>query len=339
MTKESTPDVDLKSISGIGSKTATQLRDQFGDDRDALCAGYSIPGWIKTNIDGMGPVNTTALQAAAGEIIDEESDDSFRVLDPIQQKIRALHDNQFKIYDKYYYPVGFTAGNIALYYSGYYQGGSYKVQISRQVFSRDKVNSVTAAWWHPLDNEWRLFQEHTWEITSPFRCPISWSSSAEYLADIVDEFQWKYLTEYGLIWYQRSRNYLEEHYPESLNNETVHTDGYHDSREIRVSADLIGVTLDRIAIYWDSTGRRSTVRRIVKTPDGDFYQLSGETNIFQTNDSSFYDSYESKKGLAIDLANTTRKGAVNTRKGREEGGLWKYNRDGGVQCRILEEAT
>jgi len=206
-------------------------------------------------------------------------------------------------------------------------------------FDWDKVNSVTSAWWHPLDNKWRLFRKHTWDITSPFGCPISWSSGAEYLADVVDKFQWEYLTEYGLIWYQRSRNYLEEHYPESLNNETVLTGGYHDSREIRVSADLIGITLDRIAIYWDSTGRRSTVRRIVKTPDGHFYQLSGETNIFQTNDSSFYDSYESKKGLAIDLANTTRKGAVNTRKGREEGGLWKYNRDSGVQCRVLEETA
>lgn len=67
---------------------------------------------------------------------------------------------------------------------------------------------MTSAWWHPLDNKWRLFRKHTWDITSPFGCPISWSSGAEYLADVVDKFQWEYLTEYGLIWYQRSRNHL-----------------------------------------------------------------------------------------------------------------------------------
>ncbi|WP_302083960.1 hypothetical protein [Salinibaculum rarum] len=336
---------DLTTVPGIGSKTAENLRDRFGNDENAVNAAYSIPGWIAENIDGIGEKNLTALREYATETIpalQDDNDDGFRQTGPAttDKKARSLDRTKHEFYEKYYYPVGFTTENLCLWYSGYYQGGSYGRAISRQVWSKDKVNSIVWGYWHEVDNEWKPLKSHTYQIDSAICPPVKHPRGAEYLADIIEAFNWTHLSESGLIYYQRSRNYRVDDYPSSLSGETVIGNSLYDLREYNIDATLVGVTLDRIAIYWKNSYSGGKVIPIVKLPDGRFYKLRMNTTAkFQTADSNLLSGYNSVEALVTDLANTERSGMKGSRKGREDGGLWKYTRNSGVQVASKYESN
>jgi len=300
----------LEDVTGVGPALAERLRDKFGSDKDALAAAYSIPSWLNVNIDGLGETTTGHLHEAAVALVEQRYQDSVRQPASDIEKLNTLRsrNSRFEIYEKYYYPVGFTTDNLALYYSGKYQGGSMSTQITRQTFTRDKVNSLTVGYWNEFNRDWKLIKKHTWKLSrvrgSPLGSSVA-SGGSDYIADVIDQLEWTALTDYGLLVYQRNRNYLLEAYPETITDGTYITD-YLDDSEYSFSGELIGVTLDRIAVYWDNSARRNKAMPLVKTPDGRFYRVNGNSHM-QTDDLSLYRGYNSPKALAIDLANTERK--------------------------------
>jgi len=58
--------------------------------------------------------------------------------------------------------------------------------------------------------------------------------------------------------------------------------------------------MDRIGVYWTSSGRVETV---VKAPAGDLVRVDqSSVKRFQTNQSGLYDGYNSPEALVVDMA-------------------------------------
>ena len=251
-------DASLTDVPGIGEKTAENLRAMFNTDDAAMDAALSIPQWVLENIDGVGEQNLGHLQEYA-EATDHQSSEEGNY---------NLDGKDFTKYEKTYKPVGKTTDNRVLFYSGYYQGRSYKTQITRQVLSRDKVNKYLWAFWSW--SEWDFIFLH--ERNHPNRL------GDRKLADFMDDYEWEEYTEFGLIEYQRGRYYELDDWPDNAKGQPYRTfsDPTRETSELR-SMELVGITKDRIAIYAQDGRNGPSIRKFVRMPDGAFYQLHGRT--------------------------------------------------------------
>lgn len=273
----------LTDASGIGDKTAQNLMDKFGKANIALDAAVTIPNWLTENIDGIGEKNVQALADHADTLG--------------HKRASAITQNQtkqgFKIYEKRYYPVGETTDRIRWYYTGYFQGGSYGTAITRQTWSRDRVNRVMPTFYSMTEREPIKLQS----------TPSRLGKGKETFRDFIENREWESVTRLGMIWYTDSLKLKPEDMPEQM-------PGYQKRLE------PVGITTDRILVYMTegsggSRPKAPAVRKFVKDPKtGEWEAIHGRGNVSCHGSDKDFDP-----GKYADRAQVI--------KGMAEEGIWK----------------
>ncbi len=222
---------NLTDADGIGPKTAKNLLDAFDTTDVALDAVQTIPGWVRENIDGIGEANLENLREYAR--VNGHNDQTDRTL--------SLRGKKITYRDERYYACGQRADNLVLFYTGMYQGRSYSTTFSgRQRMTRDRVNRHAWAFFSFSERGYIVVDTH-------------WGGKGQYIADVIDEHDWKQITDTGAVYYQRNRNYEVDDYPETTKGmkQSSRVGGVSD---LLPNLELVGVTKDRIAIYRKGNG-------------------------------------------------------------------------------------
>lgn len=209
----------LEDVKGVGSSSAENLRnDIYDNDRVVMEVTLKAPNWVMENVDGMGEGNTKNLMMAAlHSDISRSSPPSSNAL-KLKRNYRYYFLGSTGHPDRYGIMSSLKDEEIsleeatsrlmeqdqkALFYTGYFQGGSYSVAISRQTYSKDKVNRI----------RWMVY---SWEKPDSDDSYITLESERRNSKPIRDYFKnenWYKVTDDGAITYQRGEDRSLSDYP------------------------------------------------------------------------------------------------------------------------------